>query len=167
MNKYFWIFENCFLITKTFFIQTFYILIIQTNCIQVIVSKGNFWWNKHVTCCVKGCLNQSRLNKNVSYHKIILSYLGYGQSQDQSYLKLAMYVLITLPEIHLMEAKNYKVMFPWWQFKYSQGSTNLIFACTDFCARKIVLHISLYMQNYMCIKQSLWVLVYIVKFTMC
>ena len=23
-----------------------------------------------VTCCVKGCSNQSRLNKNVSYHKI-------------------------------------------------------------------------------------------------
>ena len=26
---------------------------------------------KMVTCCVKGCLNQSKLNKNVSYHKVL------------------------------------------------------------------------------------------------
>ena len=34
-----------------------------------------------------------------------------------------------------------------------QGSTNLIFACTDFCAQKMALHARSCMQNYMCIKQ--------------
>ena len=34
-----------------------------------------------------------------------------------------------------------------------QGSTNLIFASTDFCVQKMALHAYSYMQNYMCIKQ--------------
>ena len=34
-----------------------------------------------------------------------------------------------------------------------QGSTNLIFACTDFHAHKIVLRACSCMQNYVCIKQ--------------
>ena len=43
-----------------------------------------------------------------------------------------------------------------------QGSTNLIFVCMDFCAHKMVLRTCLCLQNYVCIKQSLWVLVYII-----
>ena len=50
--------------------RTFYIFIIQTNCIHIIASQRELYETKMVTCCVKGCWNQSRLNKNVSYHKI-------------------------------------------------------------------------------------------------
>ena len=38
---------------------------------------------------------------------------------------------------------------------YSQGLTNLIFACTDFRARKMVSGAGSCTQNYLCIKQSL------------
>ena len=34
------------------------------------LAKGLFIETNMVTCCVKGFSNQSRLNKNVSYHKI-------------------------------------------------------------------------------------------------
>ena len=44
----------------------------------------------------------------------------------------------------------------------SQGSTNLIFVCTDFHAHRMVLCAHSCMQNYVCIKQSLWVLIYVV-----
>ena len=47
--------------------------------------------------------------------------------------------------------------------KKVQGSTNLIFACTDFHTCKMVLRAHSCMQNHMCRKQSLWVLVYIVN----
>ena len=43
-----------------------------------------------------------------------------------------------------------------------QGSTSLIFTCTDFCARKILLRARSCTQSYVCIKQSLRALVYIV-----
>ena len=36
-----------------------------------------------VTCCVKGCLNQSRLNKNVSYHKIPCQERRYKRCLDK------------------------------------------------------------------------------------
>ena len=42
-----------------------------------------------------------------------------------------------------------------------QGTTNLIFACTDFRACKMVLRTCSCTQNYVCKKQSLWVLIYI------
>ena len=35
------------------------------------LAKGTFNKTKMVTCCVKGCSNQSRLNTNVSYHKLL------------------------------------------------------------------------------------------------
>ena len=34
------------------------------------LAKGTFHETRMVTCYMKGCSNQSRLNKNVSYHKI-------------------------------------------------------------------------------------------------
>ena len=43
-----------------------------------------------------------------------------------------------------------------------QGSTNLIFACTDFRARKMVLQARSCTQSYVCITQWRWVLIYIV-----
>ena len=43
-----------------------------------------------------------------------------------------------------------------------QDPTNLIFACTDFRAHKMVLRARSCMQNYVCIKHSLWALGYIV-----
>ena len=43
-----------------------------------------------------------------------------------------------------------------------QGLTNLIFACMDFCAHKMVLHVLLCAQNSVCIKELLWVLIYVV-----
>ena len=43
-----------------------------------------------------------------------------------------------------------------------QALTNLMFACSDFRTRKMVLRTSLCTQNYVCIKQSLWALIYIV-----
>ena len=39
---------------------------------------------------------------------------------------------------------------------FNQGSTNLIFACTDFHASKMVLRSLSWTQHYVCIKQSLW-----------
>ena len=44
----------------------------------------------------------------------------------------------------------------------TQGLTNLIFACSDFCARKMVLCTRSCTQNYVCMKQWWWVLTYIV-----
>ena len=43
-----------------------------------------------------------------------------------------------------------------------QGSTNLIFACTDFHARKMVLHARSCKENYIYIKKWWWALIYIV-----
>ena len=40
----------------------------------------------------------------------------------------------------------------------SQSSTNLIFVSTDFCAHKMDLHARSCTSNYVCIKQSLWML---------
>ena len=62
-----------------------------------------------VTYCVEGCSNQSRLNRNVSYHEIpdqerkdIMN--AWVRAIARSiYLKLSMCLLITLPKIHLMK----------------------------------------------------------------
>ena len=48
-----------------------------------------------------------------------------------------------------------------------QSSKNSIFECTDFCARKKVLRARLCTQNYVCIKQWQWALIYIVQLTIC
>ena len=50
-----------------------------------------------------------------------------------------------------------------WNFlcnQWLQGLTNLIFACTEFSACKMVLHARLCMQKYVCIKKLLWALIY-------
>ena len=44
-------------------------------------------------------------------------------------------------------------------FDTVQGLTNLIFACTNFRACKMVLHVCSCMQNSVCIKLSLWTLI--------
>ena len=41
-------------------------------------------------------------------------------------------------------------------YLHMQGLTNLIYACTDFCGRKIVLSAPSCMQNYVRLKHSLW-----------
>ena len=51
-----------------------------------------------------------------------------------------------------------------WALLFFQSLTNLIFACTDFHAQKIVLRIRSCIQNYVCMKESLWVLIYIFQF---
>ena len=43
-----------------------------------------------------------------------------------------------------------------------QGLTNLIFVCTDFCAHEMVLCALSCMTNYVCIRQSLQALIYII-----
>ena len=60
-------------------------------------------------------------------------------------------IYIYIPKLQkIMQCKNAK-----------QGSTNLIFACTDFCAHIMVLRALSCTRNYVCLKKLLWVLIYI------
>ena len=54
------------------------------------------------------------------------------------YMYMYIYVLneFTVNNIRIVKMSTFL-------YVYIQGSTNLIFACTDFCARKMVLHAKL------------------------
>ena len=58
-------------ILKNIWERLFLESILQEHFSDQNLAKGSFDETKMVTCCVKGYSNQERLNKNVSYHKVL------------------------------------------------------------------------------------------------